>query len=305
MAVAALHPPQAPDRRAGATAVPVVAFTRGGSARRRDRVATEEPLEIRVAGPGEDPVAVAVTMRTPGHDLELAAGFLAAEGLLGDGIATIRLCDADGPDPDGSATAPGRVGRAGGSGNVVQVRLHGPLDRSRLRRRVEVSSSCGVCGHTTLEELGRRCAALEHDPRVAAVDPEMLLELPARLRERQGLFDRTGGLHAAALFDVTGRLRTLREDVGRHNALDKVLGVCRLEDEPGPEAGGAAIAMLSGRASFELVQKAASAGIPIVCAVSAPSSLAVDAAHALGVTLVGFLREERFNVYAHPERISL
>lgn len=294
MAVAALHPPRASDRRAGSLAVPVVTFEAGVSSRRRDRVATEEPLEIRVAGPGEEPVAVAVTMRTPGHDLELAAGFLAAEGLLGEGIAAIRLCDADGPALGGS-----------GTGNVVQVRLHGPLDRSRLRRQVEVSSSCGVCGHTTLEELGRRCAPLEHDPTLPVVAPETLLGLPDRLRERQGLFDRTGGLHAAALFDRDGRLRVLREDVGRHNALDKVLGVCRLEHEPGPEAGGAAIAMLSGRASFELVQKAASGGIPIVCAVSAPSSLAVDAAHALGVTLVGFLRDDRFNVYANPERISL
>lgn len=299
MAVAALHPPRASDRRAGSLAVPVVTFSGGTSSRRRDRVATEEPLEIRVAGPGEEPVAVAVTMRTPGHDLELAAGFLAAEGLLGDGIAAIRLCDADGAALGGPS---GTGGPGLSSGNVVQVRLHGPLDRSRLRRQVEVSSSCGVCGHTTLEELGGRCAPL---PPCPTVEPETLIGLPDRLRERQGLFDRTGGLHAAALFDAEGRLRILREDVGRHNALDKVLGVCHLEHEPTPEAGGAAIAMLSGRASFELVQKAATGGIPIVCAVSAPSSLAVDAAHALGVTLVGFLRDDRFNVYANPERISL
>lgn len=257
MAVAALHPPRASDRRAGSLAVPVVSFSGGTSVRRRDRVATEEPLEIRVAGPGEEPVAVAVTMRTPGHDLELAAGFLAAEGLIGDGIASIRLCDADGPARDASA---GVDGLGAGRGNVVQVRLHGPLDRSRLRRQVEVSSSCGVCGHTTLEELVRRCSPLVHDPGLPTVEPATLIGLPDRLRERQGLFERTGGLHAAALFDVAGRLRVVREDVGRHNALDKALGVCRLEHEPAPAAGGVAIAMLSGRASFELVQKAATGG---------------------------------------------
>ncbi|WP_320673163.1 formate dehydrogenase accessory sulfurtransferase FdhD [Patulibacter defluvii] len=277
MTALALAPPHGNDRRGGATPAPVLTVGPDGVRRRRDRLATEEPLEIRAGGPGEEPVAVAVTMRTPGHDLELAAGFLAAEGLVGTGIVAARAC----PDERGA----------------VQVALRDPLDRSRLRRRVEVSSSCGVCGHSTLDELGDRCPPVPDGPVVA---PGVLTALPDRLRDHQRLFARTGGLHAAALFDADGGLRVVREDVGRHNALDKALGAVLLAGDPPP-----AIVMLSGRASYELVQKAAVARAAIVCAVSAPSSLAVDAAHRLGVTLVGFLRGETFNVYARPERIAL
>ncbi|EHN12501.1 Formate dehydrogenase chain D [Patulibacter medicamentivorans] len=283
MTVLALAPPPGTDRRSGATAAPVLTFGSDGVRRRRDRLATEEPLEIRAGGPGEAPLAVAVTMRTPGHDLELAVGFLAAEGLLGDGARPPVAARACAQDP-----------------NVVLVALRAPLDRSRLRGRIEVSSSCGVCGHAALDELGDRCGPVADGPRVA---PETLIALPDRLRDHQRLFERTGGLHAAALFDERGTLLAVREDVGRHNALDKALGATLLA---GPGAAPRpAIAMLSGRASYELVQKAAVAGVPIVCAVSAPSSLAVDAAHRLGVTLVGFLRGERFNVYARPDRIVL
>ncbi|MBF6620785.1 MAG: formate dehydrogenase accessory sulfurtransferase FdhD [Patulibacter sp.] len=265
-------------RRTGATAVSVVTFDGGATRRRRDRLAVEEPLEIRVAGPGEDLVSVAVTMRTPGHDLELAAGLLASEGLLGDGIAAARAC----PDDP----------------NVVQVGLRAPLRRDRLRRRIEISSSCGLCGHTSIDELLQRCGALPPGPTVA---PELLTTLPDRLRDHQRLFASTGGLHAAAGFAADGALLALREDVGRHNALDKLTGRAVLD----PAAPRPAIVLLSGRASFELVQKAAIAGVPIVAAVSAPSSLAVDAARTLGVTLVGFLRGERANVYAHPQRLGL
>lgn len=265
-------------RRTGATAVSIVAIDGDTVGRRRDRLATEEPLEIRVAGPGEDPVSVAVTMRTPGHDLELAAGFLASEGLLGDGIAGARACS---DDP-----------------NVVQVALHAPLRRDRLRRRIEVSSSCGLCGHTSIDELTVRCGPLPPGP---TIEPELLRELPDRLRAHQRLFASTGGLHAAAGFTADGTLLALREDVGRHNALDKLTGRSVLD----PRAPRPEIVLLSGRTSFELIQKAAVARIPIVAAVSAPSSLAVDAARTLGVTLVGFLRGDRANVYAHPQRLGL
>lgn len=265
-------------RRTGATAVSIVTLDGDAVRRRRDRLATEEPLEIRVAGPGEDPVSVAVTMRTPGHDLELTAGFLASEGLLGAGIAGARAC----PDDP----------------NVVQVALRGPVRLDRLRRRIEVSSSCGLCGHTSIDELTTRCGPLPPGP---ALDPALLRELPDRLHEHQRLFASTGGLHAAAGFAADGTLLALREDVGRHNALDKLTGRSVLD----PSAPRPDVVLLSGRASFELVQKAAVARIPIVAAVSAPSSLAVDAARTLGVTLVGFLRGERANVYAHPQRLGL
>lgn len=265
-------------RRGGTAKVSVVTIDDGTVRSRSDRLAVEEPLEIRVAGPGEPFSSVAVTMRTPGHDLELAAGFLASEGLLGDGIAHARAC----PDDP----------------NVVQVGLRAPLRHDRLRRRIEISSSCGLCGHTSIDELGQRCQPLSPGP---TITPELLITLPDRLREHQRLFASTGGLHAAAGFAADGTLLALREDVGRHNALDKLLGRAVLD----PGAPRSPIVLLSGRASFELVQKAAVAGVPIVAAVSAPSSLAVDAAEALGVTLVGFLRGERANVYAHPQRLGL
>lgn len=275
-----MRPLSAPTtpQRTGATAFSIVSVDGDAVRHRRDRLATEEPLEVRVAGPGEGFASVAVTMRTPGHDLELAAGLLASEGLLGDGIGAARACS---DDP-----------------NVVQVRLRSPLRRDRLRRRIEISSSCGLCGHTSIEELGQRCGPLPPGPTVA---PQLLTTLPDRLREHQRLFASTGGLHAAAGFAADGTLLALREDVGRHNALDKLLGRAVLD----PSAPRPAVVLLSGRASFELVQKAAVAGVPIVAAVSAPSSLAVDAARTLGVTLVGFLRGERANVYAHPQRLGL
>ncbi len=278
MATMSSVPASPTPRRTGATAVSIVTIDGDEVRRRRDRLATEEPLEIRVAGPGEPFSSVAVTMRTPGQDLELAAGFLASEGLLGDGIATARACT---DDP-----------------NVVQVGLHSPLRTDRLRRRIEITSSCGLCGHTSIDELGQRCGPLPPGP---TIEPELLTTLPGRLRAHQRLFASTGGLHAAAGFSADGTLLALREDIGRHNALDKLTGRAVLD----PGAPRTEIVLLSGRASFELVQKAAVARIPIVAAVSAPSSLAVDAARTLGITLIGFLRGERANVYAHPQRLGL
>lgn len=252
-----------------------------GADDRYDWVAVEEPLEIRVAGPGQDPVSVAVTMRTPGSDLELAVGFLYTEGLIAAGDVVASSGE---PAPWHS--------------QVVRVALARPFDGSALRRNFFASSSCGVCGKATLDQAFFRCGAVAPGPTVPA---STLVGLPAALRAAQRGFDRTGGLHAAGLFDAAGRLLAVREDVGRHNAVDKLVGRAFL-DGGLPLSGR--ILLASGRAGFEILQKAAVAGLPIVCAVSAPSSLAVETADRLGVTLVGFLRGDRFNVYTHPERID-
>ncbi len=257
------------------------------SRRRRDRLATEEPLEIRVGTGGDPATSVAVTMRTPGNDFELAAGFLLTEGVVAapQEIESIAYCR-DVPSAEQEF-------------NVVTVRVRHPVDLEALRRNVFTSSSCGVCGKATIDGLTVRCAPVSAGPQV---DRATIEALPDTLRAAQRLFDQTGGIHATGLFDADGSLQVLREDVGRHNAMDKVVGN-RLLAGAVPLDGS--IALVSGRLSFELVQKAAVAGIPIVCAVSAPSSLAVDTARRLGLTLVGFLRGDRFNVYTGPERIEL
>ena len=230
-----------------------------------DLLATEEPLEIRAHGPGQEPVRVAVTMRTPGHDFELAAGFLLTEGLIDAGaVATIAYCE----DPDAQRY------------NVVTVRTRSAFDLGSAERNFFATSSCGICGKAALEAVAVRCAPLAPGPLVSS---DTLIALPDRLREGQRIFGRTGGVHAAGLFSAAGELLLLREDVGRHNAVDKVVGARELGD---PHSGGA-ILMVSGRLSFEIVQKAAVAGIPVLCGVSAPTSLAVAAARDLGVTLVG------------------
>jgi FdhD protein len=276
-----------PPLRGPSSPVRVVAVDGSDTRRRRDRLASEEPLEIRVSGPGQPTVQVAVTMRTPGNDFELAAGFLATEGLLTarDEIESIRYC-AD-------------VERTEQQYNVLTVELRRPFDASRLQRNFYATSSCGVCGKASIEQVAVQCTALGPGPTVRR---ETLFALPDRLRERQRVFESTGGLHAAGLFSKDGELLALREDVGRHNAMDKLVGERFLEGQ-WPLSG--MVVLVSGRASFELVQKAAVAGIPILCAVSAPSSLAVETARELGQTLVGFLRGERFNVYTHPERVAL
>ena len=253
---------------------------------RADRVVGEEPLEILAAGPGQAPVAVAVTMRTPGNEDELAIGFLRTEGLI-EGPEVVRV-QAGNPaemnQPDDRAI----------------VRLSRPFDASVVAERHFVATaSCGICGKASLDEVAVKSAPLKAGP---VVSRAVVLALPDLLRAAQRAFDETGGLHAAGLFTPTGELIAIREDVGRHNALDKLVGSQVLAKAM---PLGQRILMVSGRVSFEIVQKAAVAGIPIVCAVSAPSDLAIEAADRLGVTLVGFLRGDGFNVYAHDERIDL
>lgn len=261
---------------------------------RDDLLATEEPLEIRLRT-GDSSRAVAVTMRTPGHDAELAAGFLAGEGVIEDPGRIRRIAHVFAPDE-----TPGPEGSPMGS-NVIEVELAGgpePELRS-LERHFFATSACGVCGKAGLEALRFRVPG--QAPPGPVVSAELLGELPARLRAAQGLFEATGGLHAAALFDAVGTLLAVREDVGRHNALDKLIGQAFLT---GRLPLHDHLVMVSGRSSYEILQKCVVAGVPLVCAVSAPSSLAVELAERFGVTLVGFLRGDRFNVYAAPERIA-
>ncbi len=271
--------------RTNLTHARVVSLAVGSRSDRTDDLATEEPLEIRVQGAGQEQAQVAVTMRTPGGDFELAAGFLFTEGLIAPGqVRRVAYCD----------NLPGEDQRY----NVVSVTLDVPFDTARLRRNFYANSSCGVCGKAALEDVEVRCEPVGPGPEVAL---EVLLALPERLRAAQKVFERTGGLHGAGLFTPSGDVVAVREDVGRHNAVDKVIGARYLAD--GLPASDLVL-QVSGRASFEIVQKAAVAGIPIVSAVSAPSSLAVDAAATFGMTLVGFVRDGRANAYTHPERIS-
>ncbi len=253
---------------------------------RDDRVVGEAPLEIRAAGPRQDPVAVAVTMRTPGNEAELAVGFLRTEGLL-DGQEVLGT---SGGDP-GALSQPD---------DTIVVRLSRPFDDSQVAERHFVATaSCGICGKASIDEVALRTDPLPDGP---VVSRSVILALPNLLRAAQRAFDETGGLHAAGLFTPGGELLGLREDVGRHNALDKLVGSQVLA---GAMPLHDRILMVSGRVSFEIVQKAAVAGIPIVCAVSAPSDLAIETAERLGVTLVGFLRGDGFNVYAKDGRIDL
>ncbi len=267
--------------------MPVVRWDlgRSGSSRRPDTLAVEEPLELRVGG---EPLVT--TMRTPGHDVDLAVGWLLAEGLLAaaqDVAAAVHCTDTD---ESGVPTF-----------NVLELTLRPGVAPPDLtgRRTFGVTSSCGVCGSASVEAvLDRVGADLSTDPVV--VDPEVLARLPDALREAQAVFDRTGGLHAVGLFTADGELVVAREDVGRHNAADKVLGWAAREGRL-PLAGH--VLVLSGRASFELVQKAWSAAVPVVASVSAPSSLAVEIADRAGITLAGFVRHPTLNVYTHPQRI--
>ena len=272
--------------RAPIADVRIVTVDAEGARRTKDKLAVEEPLEIRCGGPGQPATRVAVTMRTPGHDFELAAGFLFTEGLLDDpqDVESIRYCD-DIDTPEQQY-------------NVVTVNLRRPFDASVLQRNFYATSSCGICGKAAIDHIEVSCDAIVGD---LTVSSETVLGLSAGLRARQRVFDRTGGLHATGLFASDGSMLETREDVGRHNAMDKLIGARFLAGET-PLSDR--IALVSGRASFELVQKIARAGVPVLCAVSAPSSLAVETARRLGVTLVGFLRDERFNVYCGAERIE-
>ncbi|MQS36312.1 formate dehydrogenase accessory sulfurtransferase FdhD [Streptomyces katsurahamanus] len=260
----------------------------GVASARPDTLAAEEPLEIRLAGK-----PLAVTMRTPGDDFALAAGFLVSEGVIraADDVRSIAYCA--GATTDGVNTY-----------NVVDVSLAPgvAVPDFGLERHVYTTSSCGVCGKTSLDAVRTTARFPIADTPPLRVAPSLLAALPDRLRAAQRVFDRTGGLHAAALFSEEGDLLDAREDIGRHNAVDKLIGRAL---QNGGLPLSRAILMVSGRASFELVQKAVMAGIPMLAAVSAPSSLAVDLAAGSGLTLVGFLRGTTMNVYAGEERIAL
>jgi FdhD protein len=265
-------------------AVDISRIGNGGSRTQRDAVAVEEPLEIRIAHSTPDGRAtksVSITMRTPGNDEALAAGFLFTESIIsspGD-IASVDLC------------AP----------NVVRVELSPSceVDLSRLQRHFYTTSSCGVCAKTSLDTL--HAIGVEPLTNRTTFDASTLRAIPDKLRAAQETFELTGGLHAATVFDVRGDLGVTMEDVGRHNAVDKVVGALLLEGRlPADESG----LMVSGRASFELMQKALVSGIPLLAAVSAPSSLAVSLAQEFNMTLVGFLRGETFNIYSGEERIT-
>ena len=282
-----------------------------------DRAATEEPLEVRLHGR-----PFAVIMRTPGADRELAAGFLLAERVLrsADDLGTIEYCterlgpaeagpyvcaeagpdctDTDGP-PEGGPHV-----RQAPDANIVNVTLaHGSADTvDRFladRRQVMTNSSCGLCGRLTIESLRSEAPPLDCD---WTIDHTTLASLPDRLRASQGVFDETGGLHAAGLFTPDGTLEAVAEDVGRHNAVDKVIGRMLMQERLPLSRS---LLFVSGRTSFEIVQKALLAGVPIVASVSAPSTLAIDLARESGVTLAGFVRGDRFNIYAHPDRIAV
>ncbi len=271
--------------RKNATPARVVTVRAGRRSERADVVASEEPMEIRAHGPGQEQVRVAVTMRTPGGDFELGAGFLFTEGLIGPGdVRRVAYCD----DVDAEEQRY----------NVITVALTEPFDEDALHRNFFATSSCGVCGKAALEDVEVRCAPIPPGFRVPATDT--IVALPDALRSAQRVFDRTGGLHAAGLFTADRDVVSVREDVGRHNAVDKVIGEQLLT---GSLPLAERILQVSGRVSFEIVQKAAVAGIPVVSAVGAPSSLALDAADRLGVTVVGFVRDGGCNVYTHPDRV--
>lgn len=264
-----------------------------------DVLAVEEPLEIRVGFADGKHRAISITMRTPGDDAELAAGFLFTEGILSspDQIKQIRHCGL-------------KIGRAAGAldraaamnSNTIRVDLQDgvEIDLKRLERHFYTSSSCGVCGKSSIEALHTGAKKIE-TAETFCIASDVVNQLPATLLAAQETFEKTGGLHASALFDREGNLDIVREDVGRHNALDKVIGAKFLENElPLSDK----VLLVSGRASFELVQKALMAGIPILAAVGAPSSLAVELAREFGMTLIGFVRDDRFNIYCGEERIS-
>ncbi len=259
---------------------------------RQDQVAVEEPLEIRLGyetPDGRTESSISITMRTPGNDAELATGFLFTESIVRDAadIAFVKPCGPPAPDS--------------GNTNVVRVELESgvDVDLDRLKRHFYTTSSCGVCGKTSIDAL-RVLGAKEPASDNTRFDRKILTALPDKLRAAQRIFDETGGLHAAAAFGTTGELVVIHEDVGRHNAVDKVVGTLLSRDMlPANDLG----LLVSGRASFELMQKTVMAGMPLLAAISAPSSLAVNLAREFNITLVGFLRGDTFNIYSSKERI--
>lgn len=272
----------------------VTKITSTGKEEVPDLLAVEEPLEIRLGyGALDDRKQknIAVTMRTPGHDIELAIGFLFTEGLIVSqkDIVSANYCEDVETEEE--------------KGNVVRVELHPEItfDLKKLERNFYTTSSCGVCGKSSIESITTQCRLeIQKDPDFK-VATDVIHQLPITLREEQAVFEHTGGLHATGLFDAAGKLLMLREDVGRHNAFDKVIGAS-VEKSSLPL--DQSIVLVSGRLSFELVQKAAMAGVRILVAVGAPSSLAIDLAKSFQMTVIGFTRNERFNIYSHPERIK-
>ena len=268
-----------PDTQSALVFTEVMEWSDGESRRHQDRLAAEEPLEIRI-----DSKPLTVTMRTPGNDEELAAGFLWTEGIIDSPsqIAEIRRVKPDGAPHD----------------NVISVEIADrSFDSGDLQRNFFAASSCGICGKASIDAI--RLRGLTPPNASFRVRPELLCDLPARLRDHQQVFGQTGGLHAAGLFDDTGRLLILREDIGRHNAVDKVIGWALMK---GLLPLANCSMMVSGRGGFEIVQKAVTAGIPVLASVSAPSSLAVRLAREMSLTLIGFLRDHRFVIYSNPER---
>jgi FdhD protein len=279
----AFNESKAPERSLQLTEV--VEWNDGRLLPHGDSLAAEEPLEIRVRI-GEASHPLSVTMRTPGHDEELAAGFLWTEGIVGD--------------PDQIESLTGYVTSAAGKQNGMEAALTDcEFDPAELQRNFFAASSCGICGKASIDAIRQR--GLRPPNADYRFDPEMLCALPDKLREAQPVFGRTGGLHAAALFDSAGSLIVLREDIGRHNAVDKVVGWALLR---GLLPLSECTMLVSGRGGFEIVQKALSAGLPVLASVSAPSSLAVQLARELGMTLIGFLRGRRFVVYAGAGRCA-
>lgn len=259
-----------------------------------DLLAVEEPMEIRLGfGPidARQQKSVSVTMRTPGNDFELALGFLFTEGIIQNptDVYKIQYCN--------------ELNTQENLENIVRVELNPNLDidLSKLQRNFYTTSSCGVCGKESIEAIKTNCMVQQLDLNFK-INPQTITQLPDKLRAQQSVFEHTGGIHACALFDALGNLLLLREDVGRHNALDKLIGAAI--NSPAIQTNKTVL-LLSGRASFELLQKAAMASIPVVCAVGAPSSLAVQTAQSFNITLVGFLRNQRFNIYSTPQRITL
>ncbi|MBI2819358.1 MAG: formate dehydrogenase accessory sulfurtransferase FdhD [Acidobacteria bacterium] len=262
--------------------VQVCEWSNGRVSHPSDHIVSEEPLEIRV---GDFPVSV--TMRTPGSDYELALGFLFSEGLIGpeNRVSDLRQSSGNGAEK---------------SSNLVQLQIEGvELDRKKLQRNFFAASGCGLCGKASIKAV--RVRGLRPPDSSLRVDPEVLCGLPEKLREAQTIFGQTGGLHSAALFGPSGNLICLREDVGRHNAVDKVIGWALLKRQLPLSRN---LLMVSGRGGFELVQKAIAAGVPLMACISAPSSLAVQLAREMGQTLIGFLRGRRFVVYAGEERVK-
>lgn len=265
----------------------VTAAGRQGS--KPDLLVAEEPIEIRAGAPGHEPISIAVTMRTPGHDFELAVGFLFTEGIIThpDDVRSVKYCE----------LVEGEEQRY----NIVTVTLARQFDIALARRAMVTSASCGICGTESIDRLLTSAVplSLETGPILTA---QVLVDLPDSLRKSQPTFERTGGLHAVGLFDSVGKMKVVREDIGRHNAVDKVVGHCVLDKSVPLDAYGI---LVSGRVSFEIIQKAAIAGIAFIAAVGAPSSLAVETADRFGVTLVGFVRDGKANIYTHEHRVRM